>query len=381
MAAGELTDNKIALLRKAQQRFQRRNKRLVPNHVQLLQEARELSRSEGKKLGGRLTVQNVKDYLSQNKDVARFETARKIRPTHFQTMPIIKLGVYHIDFSGFHPEWAEHNDGNSGFIVIVENFTNKLFVYPSPILDPIRNWKIAIDKFMAQKNVGEVNTLCSDNDAVGQSSKFKQYILQKYNIRWHTLKRIPKAFLAERFNGYIKKHLSITLDMESRRKKQQVKRWIDLLQPLYKAYNRQIIPNTNFRRDQVNPDNFEKFLSQLKGGDPQPEMNFHFARAGPFIQERWNRRLFKFDLGQKVWTLAKTNPSVDPKKREFLKANVYGVWDKKKEYTIAGRQLRSTKQGHLIPVYSLKEFNVPNKGEKRPMMHFYFYENQLKAVP
>lgn len=364
-----------SILRKAFNRFLRRNNRLVPNQYQLLTAVNQWLQSKGLS-NTSIDLSSVKKFLDAKRAVARFERPRRIRPKHFQTMPIIKLGVYHIDHSSFLPAWAPYNNNCTGFIVCVENFTNRLFVYPCQSTDT-NSWASALKAFMAVTH--HVNTLCSDYDGVPSADAWREWVLKQYGIRWQFLRRLPKAFLAERFVGYVKEKLSISLAVASYRSRTVVKRWIDFVEPLWRNYNAQIIPNTQFQRNQVTPDNFETFLSQLKR-DPQPEMTFHFARAGPFAHKDWNRRLFRFDLGEKVFIISKSNPSINSDQLRFLKPSVQGVYDVSRIYTVAGRQLRATKNGDLIPVYSLKEFNKRHREDNHISRHFYFYENQLKSA-
>lgn len=367
------------LIRDAYNRFLRRNKRLVPNQYQLLTEVKALSKKKKiSRLPKEISLKNVKQFLDEKKPIIQYETPRRIRPKQFQTIPIIKLGVYHADHSFFHPNLAQFNDGHTGFMVFVENFTNRLFVHPSRLSDKV-GWTNAVEAFMRQ--VDHVSIIYSDCDPVpGKSRTWREQVTQKYGFTWRFVRRPPKAFLAERFVGYVKQKLSASLLSESERKKEPALRWVDMVKPLWQNYNKQKILHTSFRRDQVTPNNFETFLSQLKK-DAEPEMNFHMSRAGPFSIERWNRRLFKFDLNQRVYILKKIDWTVFHGKRKFLKGTQDGTWELTKTFTISGRQLRASKNGDLIPVYALKEFDdVDYMGDDYRMQHFWFYENQLRAA-
>jgi hypothetical protein len=55
----------------------------------------------------------------------QFLQARKNK--EYLSMSVIRPGVYNIDFDEFRKEWAGSNKGCTGFLVAVENFTNKLF--------------------------------------------------------------------------------------------------------------------------------------------------------------------------------------------------------------------------------------------------------------
>lgn len=376
--SSNLPGNIFNLLDRAYERYMYANNHLTPNQHELLHEALTKAREDGLRgVKKQLRLSTVKLYLNNKLSSAQFDIPKRIRPKHFQTMPVIKPGIYHVDHATFLPAWASYNDGHTGFIVYVENFTNRLFVYPCRSTNT-ESWTSTLQAFL--KVTRNVHTLCSDYDGVPSSDRWRNRLKKKYGIRWIFLRRLPKAFLAERYVGYVKQRLSTSLAAISQKRKTLVKRWVDMIKPLWQNYNRQLIPRTKFRRDQVTDENFQSFLSQLVK-DPEPEMNFHFYKAGPFLNERWNKRLFKFDLGQKVYILKKTDPSVMSDYRQYIKATVAGSWDTTKQFTVASRQLRSTKDGKMmIPVYSLQEFNKKHREDRRVSRHFYFYENQLKAA-
>lgn len=368
----------LQVLQRAYVRFLRRNKRLTPNQHQLLLEAKNLinEKNLGTRLFQRLQLRTAKQFLDAKKPVGQFELPRKIRPSQFQTVATIKPGIYQADHAVYLPSYAPHNDGNTGFIVFVENFTNKLFAYQCKDTST-ESWSKAIEKFFSVNH--SVASIYSDYDGVPSSDTWRQNLERKYHFQWRFLRRLPKAFLAERYVGYIKQALSISLASESQRKGVVVKRWVDMLEPVWKNYNRQKVTKTTFQRDQVTPDNFDKFLTELTG-EKDPEMKFHFYKAGPFANEKWNKRLFKFDLGQKVYILKQTDPTVDIHYRRYMKPSVTGSWDTSKTYTVVGRQLRSAKNGDLLPVYSLDKFNKRHREDNHITRHYYFYENQLKAA-
>ena len=57
--------------------------------------------------------------------------ARRDRVKHYQGTLAFKPGVYFVDYGEFHKKWRRYNGGATGFLVAVENLTNRLFVLPT----------------------------------------------------------------------------------------------------------------------------------------------------------------------------------------------------------------------------------------------------------
>ena len=110
----------------------------------------------------------------------------------------------------------------------VENFTNKLFAIPTKGKGT-DEWYRSINTFVEKTR--NIRTIYSDRDSVATSPNFRKEIVNKYGIRWYFLKKGHKAYLAERFIGFLKTKLSQALLHKGR------KNWIQFLQPICKEYN------------------------------------------------------------------------------------------------------------------------------------------------
>lgn len=307
-----------------------------------------------------VTRLKVASFLASRKAIAQFSPAPKTRV--YQTQSVIRPGVFHIDFGEFHKNWAASNSGHTGFLLAVENFTNKLFV--SPCKDKgTAEWYKAISGFV-QLSL-QVRTIYSDRDSVATSSVFRDKLTKDYGLNWYFLKKGNKAFLAERYIGFVKTKLSQALLHKGG------KNWVQFVRPLVEEYNNERIAGTSYRRKAVSRENFDHFLSQLLKSS-QPELRFNTFKAGPFLSEDWNRRIFKFNLGQKVLLARRANwKDAEQKLKTFTKLSVQGGFGAA-IYTISGRQLRSTKTfKHLVPVYSLAELGSS----------LHFYTGELKSAP
>jgi hypothetical protein len=179
------------------------------------------------------------------------------------------------------------------------------------------------------------------------------------------LKKGHKAFLAERYIGFVKTKLSQALAHKGG------KNWVQFVEPLVKEYNSEKIEGTSYKRSTISRENFSHFLSQLLKLE-QPELTFNGFKAGPFQTDEWNRKIFKFDLGQRVLLARRANwKETEEKLTAFTKISSVGGFGKT-VFTISGRQLRRNKSlKTFVPVYSLQELG--------PSLHF--YANELKRAP
>lgn len=299
-------------------------------------------------------------FLRSQPALAQFAPARKTGG--YQSQSVLRPGVFHIDFGEFHKKWAASNGGCTGFLVAVENFTNRLFV--SPCKDKgTAEWYKAVSQFVELSL--NVRTIYSDRDSVATSSAFRERLERDYGLKWYFLKKGHKAFLAERYIGFVKTKLSQALLHKGG------KNWTQFVAPLVSEYNAEKIAGTSYRRRSLNSRNFDHFLAQLLKTD-QPELLFNGFKAGPFESAEWNRKIFKFDLGQKVLLARRANwKEAEQKLTAFTKVSAVGGFGPT-VYTVSGRQLRSTKHFKaFVPCYSLAELG--------PSLHF--YTSELQRAP
>ena len=287
--------------------------------------------------------------------------ARRDKVKHYQGTVAFKPGVYFVDYGEYRKDWRKQNGGATGFLVAVENLTNRLFVLPTRGKDT-RQWLRSLSEFVEKTR--QVSVIYSDRDSVA-SKAFRARVQSRYGIRWYFLKKGHKSYLAERYIGFVKTKLSQALESDSALAKN--KKWIDLVEPLVREYNTQLIPGTRYRRQAISKENYSDFLAQLFKS-PDYDLQISGRIIQPFDNERWNRAVFAFDLGDKVRVSRKADWT-DPENRAgFKKVSTVGSYGSK-IYTVSGRQLRTTKQGtRFVPVYKLKE--IRDGG-------FNFYENEL----
>jgi len=300
-------------------------------------------------------------------ELAGFAGGRtKPKGSQFQTIGVSRPGVFFVDYAEFHKRWAGSNNRCTGFLLAVENLTNRLFASETRGKDTDQ-WLNSISRFL--ENTRDVNLVYSDRDSVAKSDKFRQRLEKRYGIRWHFLAKDNKSYLAESLIGFVKRKLGQGLRVRGG------KRWIDLLKPICDTYNHEKISGTRYRRGAIHRRNFNDFVGELFGEKDVTVSRYNSFKAGPFENENWNKAIFKFEPGDKVLVLRsaiwKQEARSGDKIGAFSKRSSEGGFSQK-PFTIAGRQLRAVRNYKcMVPVYSLKEI-----GER----HLNYYEPQLRKV-
>ena len=290
--------------------------------------------------------------------------ARRDRLHHHQSFSVFKPGVFFIDYGEYKKHQAGSNDGATGFLVAVENLTNRLFVLPTRGKHT-QQWLNSISRFVELTR--QVSTIYSDRDSVALSSTFRAEIQSKYGIRWHFMKKGNKSFLAERYIGLVKTKLSQAI--ASGLASANPSRWIDLVEPLVKEYNLQQIPGTSYKRQSISRENFNHFLSQLFDSKDY-DLRFSGFAVQPFLSAKWNKKVFKFELNDRVRVSRKADWTDPENRTSFKKVSLVGGFGNK-IYTVSGRQLRSDRSmKRYVPVYQLAEIEGG----------FQFYKSELVKV-
>jgi hypothetical protein len=137
----------------------------------------------------------------RNYSVELGQFTRKDKIPLYQTVGVVKSGVFFIDYGEFHKNWSDENEGATGFLVAVENLSNRLYATPTKGKDTTQ-WLNSIRQFVELTR--DVKILMSDRDSVTTSPRFLKQIENLYQIKWFFLKKGHKSFLAERFIGFLK---------------------------------------------------------------------------------------------------------------------------------------------------------------------------------
>lgn len=98
-----------------------------------------------KKSGIRVTRDQINKFISRELTVARFAPVRK--PKQFQTISVLRPGVFFLDYAEFRPDLKHLNGGKTGFLVGVQNVTNQLYVTPCGN-KTTESWLKAVESFV-----------------------------------------------------------------------------------------------------------------------------------------------------------------------------------------------------------------------------------------
>lgn len=99
------------------------------------------------KAGVSVSRTQINKFISGEPTVARFAPVR--RPKHYQTISVLRPGVFFIDYAEFRPDLKHLNGGNTGFLVGVQNVTNQLYVTPC-CNKATESWLKAVESFVEQ---------------------------------------------------------------------------------------------------------------------------------------------------------------------------------------------------------------------------------------
>ncbi len=322
-----------------------------------------------------ITKTAVGNFLKTQLLSARY-TAPAKRPSAFQTISHPRIGVYFLDYAEFHKEWSSHNKGYTGFLVAVENITNRLFVIPCKG-KATAQWENAVETFI--ELVRNVRTIFTDRDAVATSPTFQKRIQELYSLKWYFLVKGSKSYLAERFIRYTKEKLSQAITVK------ETKNWCQFVEPIVSEYNKEKIQGTSYSRGSISNENFNHFLSQrlklnkhsqlknIKLSD-DPTLRINSSRIyNDFLTKSWNDSIFTFAPGDRVLIARRADWKHNKKTagNAFFKTSHWGTFDEK-VYTISGRQLRATQNYRgYVPMYALKEYEDSGR---------LFYASELKRV-
>lgn len=317
----------------------------------------------------KVTKKQVSVFLQGQTNYTRFVTTAS-RPKRFQSISYPRIGLYFLDYAEFQKDNAWHNKGNTGFLVAVENVTNRLFIIPCKGKSTSQ-WENAVDQFI--DSVKNVRVIYTDRDAVATSPSFQKRIKELYNIKWYFMVKGSKSYLAERYIRYAKEKLTQACEIKN------TKTWLQFVKSICDEHNKEIIDKTSYSRNAIDKKNFNHFLEQRLSlsskkrkssniiTSSDPTLLFNSARIyNGFASEKWNKSIFKYNIGDNV--LLANRADWNKKHHAFQKTSQWGTFSAT-VYTVIGRQLRSTKNFRgYAPMYSLSTFG-PDR---------LFYANELR---
>lgn len=229
-----------------------------------------------------------------------------VKPLGFMGNSVLKYGTWFVDYCHMPDRLARKNNGHRGMLVFVEGISNKTYALPMKKKDTM-HWKMTINRFLREHD-DEVRTFVSDRDSV-VTRIFRDYIKKRYNISWIFLYNRSKSFRAETMISYLKERLATGMDGSNDGE------WVKLLPGIIRDYNSKMIKGTKIRRTSVNKHNYMDFLAKKFDTD-YPSLMINGMTGHVFIPE-FNRKLFKFQIGEKV--LLRSDSAYSSKKKTFKK--------------------------------------------------------------
>ena len=162
------------------------------------------------------------------------------------------------------------------------------------------------------------------------------------------LKSRSKAYLAERFIRFVKTRVAECMAISGK------KQWWQIMAGVQDHYNRAYFPNTKFRRDTINNDNFLDFLDE-KWKSQDATVGFNTERMGTRLIRKLPslHKMFKYRVGDRVIVSRKAHYTAKEKGGRFHKTSTGGHFSRT-PYRVTSLQTRSSREGHITPVYTLK---------------------------
>lgn len=298
------------------------------------------------KLGVKLSRRQRRSFQNRWLGLAMYVEKRRPSSHRYITNAYPRYGTFQTDYAVLDDDWGKGADGLDGFIVFVEYNTNYLFVYPCKNKDVI-SYEAAINS-LVETAASSVKKIYSDQEGALWSEAFQKELLAKHGIGLAFLKTRSKAYLAEGAIKWLKKKLS------SIRRTLKVKNWVRVLKGLVKKYNESLVPGTNFKRQQVNEENFVQFLEEKTKRKSSRDLMNAASFSCRSLPDKWSKKLFKFKLGSRILVTVMLFKS----KNKFHKKSMLG-WSKKDVHFVAGRYLKMTKEFNLTPGTGARKVILP----------------------
>ena len=301
--------------------------------------------------GKRLTIEELQLYVKKRKldvDPKFVSQIRKkvlstalftpVKPAKaFQTLTIPKLGLCSMDFAYYKKEWAWHNKGYVGFLMINSISPKKRWAVPMKSRNT-KSFEKSIEEVCLGNIFPAINTILSDRETTIFSKNFQKEMKKKYKIKFQFIQRFNKAWSSEIAIRYTKEQLSISLISKGGKK------WIDFLPEVIASHNRKKIAGTSFSPNQINDSNFREFSNQLQDvEDATVYFNTNSIDQRSILSDKWKEQIFQYKIDDKVLV---TKYSLKGRKA-FSKASVEGTFESA-PYYIHEIKLRQSGKDALV---------------------------------
>ena len=267
---------------------------------------------------------------------ALFNTIKPV--TAYQTINIDDLGLLSADYSEYKKKTANSNKGYIGFFMVVSVAAKKRWgvLMKSKSMPEFEN---AMEEICLGNIFPVITTVLSDRESAIFSARFQKKMKDKYNITFHFIHRLNKAWSAENAIRHTQEDISIVLHNNN------TERWIDVLPHVIATHNRKKIDNTSYSPNEIDDSNFHDFLNQRdKTDDITMNYNTNSISLKTLPKGEKRNKALKFDIGDKV--LASFQSLYG--RKAFSKPSVEGSYSKK-QYIIKNGYFKRTKDDKFVP--------------------------------
>ncbi len=284
-----------------------------------------------------VTEEDLETFRQHWPHLQRFRDARTPRPIVFQTLIRGRYATAFADV-GFLSGYKRENEGHIGFLLFVEAFSGQMAAIPIKKRD-IPAFEEAFEKLIRLTSLNELHLVLCDRERSMFSKKFQIWLKQKHGIRLRYLHTRSKAWKAERGIAVVRRRLIACMETAGTR------HWLSLLNPLLRHWNSQEIQDTGYRRRDITSKNLHHFLAQKYGAEDIGALfSVSTVNAQHIKNQRWLKRIFSFDTGDKVLVEARAAGEKD----KFYKATSKGYYSKL-QYIVKARYVATARDLSAIP--------------------------------
>ena len=279
--------------------------------------------------------ENLRQFIKTDKSFGEIHSPR---PLAFQGGLYLRFATVFIDVAFIGRK--SKNDGFIGFVTAVEGISTQLAAVPIK-RRTITAFESAIKTLLRETMLSQVVLIIADRESALFSKKFSDFLKKKYGVAIKYLSKRNKSYLAERYNKMLKTRLSRGM------RQTKSERWVDLLQPIIRQFNRQYVKGTSFRRKNISAKNVQQFLDEKYKTEDFPSLlNSVKIHSSTILNQKWKKKIFLFEEGERV-LLSRAVSGGRGGEGRFPKPSLRGYFDEK-VYVITDRFLATTRDLSLI---------------------------------
>jgi len=275
----------------------------------------------------------------------------KRRPRVHASIGIPRYGIVFTDLFFFRKNWKGYNAGVHMFGLGIEASTKQLAAFPMRG-KTAEHWREFVRRVITESVFDTVRIICSDREPALVSRNFRTRLQNEHGTRIVFLRRKSKSYLAETAGRWVKTALARACAQRKEDGEPDYRKWTKFLPDVVSGFNsKPASAGSDFRRKDVNRDNYARFMNQKWGDleDYTMRLNTRTLDADAIDLKRKDA-LFRLPLGCRVLAL-KRSLETGEKDREgaFFKPSVTGGYSAT-VFVVARRLLAtSSDPGVMVP--------------------------------